>query len=71
MNRIFDRVYVRALQGRSEAELSFAKGDKMDVHENNDEHWYRGALGNGTIGAIPITYTRVKESKKDKVGFSY
>ena len=48
-------------QGRTERELSFRKGDVMELHEQASADWWRGSM-RGTRGLIPAKYISVRSS---------
>ena len=43
-------------QGTDEDDLSFVKGDEIEIVEKIDEGWWRGKLANGTLGLFPSNY---------------
>ena len=45
-------------QGRSERELSFRKGDVLELHEQASTDWWRGSM-RGNRGLIPAKYISV------------
>ena len=45
-------------QGRSEREVSFRKGDRLELHEQASTDWWRGSM-RGQRGLIPAKYISV------------
>jgi len=48
--------------GTSDQELSFEKGDRLEILERPaaDPEWYRARNGQGQIGLVPKNYLQVK-----------
>lgn len=47
--------------GTSDQELSFEKGDRLEILERpvTDPEWYRARNGQGQIGLVPKNYLQV------------
>ena len=48
--------------GRSDQELSFKKGDMLQVTKKMSTDWWYGVDSDGRQGFIPVNYVEIKES---------
>ena len=50
--------------GRSDQELSFKKGDILQVTEKMSTDWWYGMDSDGRQGFIPVNYAEIQESSR-------
>ncbi len=51
---------IYAWRARVDGDLSFAKGDRIEILEREEMRW-KGRLGNGQSGWFPKSYVKVEE----------